>query len=718
MGSGQSSNTDVDVDLGRLFASLRERWVRIALVCVSVAIIAFILASLASPSYRAETRILIETRESIYTRPQSVNTDDRPILDSEGIASQVEVIDSTDILKKVADELDLASHEEFKADEPSLVSRLMIMAGLRSDPGNVAPENRVLRQLREQLEIYRVPESRVITIRFSSHDPELAAKVPNAVADAYLEVQKQAKIESNTSATDWLEPEIAELRKSVQEAEAKVADYRAKSDLLIGQNNSVLATQQLSEISSELSRVKAARAAAEAKAQAVRAALEGGASIETLPSVLASSLIQRLRERQVELQSQIADLSTTLLPNHPHIRSLNSQLTDLDRQIRAEAQKVLKGLETEADTARLRQQELVGELNTLKAEAARAGGQQVELRALQRNADSKRQLLESYLTRYSEAASRGERAYLPPDARVISRAVTPNVPYFPKVVPITAAAFAASLLLMIIATLLTELFSGRAMRPAPRPVAAIPQVAMPVVPAAPEEDAEAVEEDEAREEQRRLRVLGLSDAAPVAAEGDAAHLGIEAAAEKLMTGGANCAVFVSPEGDAGAASSVLVARMVADSGLRVILIDLTTSGAASVPMLETTAFPGITNLLAAEAQFRDVIRGDLYSDCHIIPVGTASGARAMRAVDRLPIITDSLATAYDVVIIECGHANIDALRRLVGENSVIMVSALNPDEGPAAGTARELAAAGLGETVLVTPVDGVPPPTPSDRDAA
>lgn len=722
MGSGQSSAADVDVDLGRLFASLRERWLRILLVCVGVAVIAFVLASFATPSYRAETRLLIETRESPYTRPQSANADDRPILDSEGIASQVEVIDSTSILNKVAGELHLEKREEFNGGKPSLLSRLLIGAGLRSDPSGVATDDRVLKAMREHLEIYRVTDSRVIAIRFSSHDPELAAAVPNAIANAYLDVQKEAKIESNTSATAWLKPEIDELRKSVQAAEAKVADYRAKSDLLVGQNNSILSTQQLSEISSELSRVKAARAAAEAKAGSVRAALKDGTSIETLPDVLASSLIQRLRERQVELQTQIADLSTTMLPNHPRIRALNSQLVDLDRQIREEAQKVLDGLDTEAETARRREQELTAELNELKVEAGKADEQQVELRALQRDADAKRQLLESYLTRYSEAASRGERDYLPPDARIISPALTPSAPYFPKIVPITAAAFAASLLLMTIATLLVELFSGRAMRPAPRPVETIPQVAMPVVvpePALERDDAaEAKAIAQARDEQRRRRVLGLAGASGENAMGVAAPLGIDAAARKLVDGSAKRAVFVSPEGDAGAASSVLVARQVADSGLRAILVDLTASGAASVPMLETSAFPGITNLLASEAQFSDVIRGDLYSDCHIIPIGTASPARAMRAADRLPIITDSLATAYDVVVIECGHMDAGELRRLVDAGTVIMVSALHPAEAPAAATARELAATGLAETVMVTPSGSAPTDSPRDRDVA
>ena len=116
----------------------------------------------------------------------------------------------------------------------------------------------------------------------------------------------------------------------MKEAEARVANFRSQSDLLIGQNNSVLATQQLSELSTELSRVRANRGAAEAKAESVRAVLQSGASLDALPEVLSSTLIQRLRERQVQLKADIADLSTTLLDNHPRIRALRSQLADLD----------------------------------------------------------------------------------------------------------------------------------------------------------------------------------------------------------------------------------------------------------------------------------------------------------------------------------------------------------------------------------------------------
>ena len=212
--------------------------------------------------------------------------------------------------------------------------------------------------------------------------------------------------------------------------------------------------------------MRASRGAAEANADGVRAVLKSGASLDALPEVLSSTLIQRLRERQVQLKADIADLSTTLLDNHPRIRALRSQLADLDRQIRTEAENVLNALGAEANAAQLREKQLVADLNALKAESARAGEEEVELRALEREANAQRELLESYLARYREASSRSDGNYLPADARIFSRAIAPSEPYFPKPIPIAGAAFVASLLVMAIVTLLQELFSGRAMRPA------------------------------------------------------------------------------------------------------------------------------------------------------------------------------------------------------------------------------------------------------------
>lgn len=732
MSGVQSTAGDVDVDLGQLFASLARNWLRLVLFSLAVTGLAFVLASLATPQYRAETRLLIETRESVFTRPDGSAGNEAPVLDEEGVTSQVEVIGSTDILKQVAKKLDLASRPEFDAaSEMSTISRLLVIAGLKSDPNELPPEERVLKAFREKLTIYRVERSRVIVIQFSSADPKLAAAVPNAIAEVYLDFQRSSKLESSTEATDWLKPEIADLNKRVKDAEARVASFRSQSDLLVGQNNSALATQQLSELSSELSRVRANRAAAEATAQSVRQALKSGGSIDAVPEVLSSGLIQRLRERQIQLRNDIADLSTTLLPNHPRIKALNSQLADLNVQIRAQAEKVLAGLVNEAASADLREKQLVADLNRLKVESGRVSEEEVELRALEREAAAQRALLESYLTRYREAASRQDRNYLPVDARVFSSAIVPSESYFPKIVPIVGAAFVGSLLLMAIFTLLQELFSGRAMRPAAGSrVTPVTQVAMPVrrVTSLADEgtscqwdnaEEQAVTADLADYDPKEQLVAAQEELRVSAPMPPVAHAGvsIETAAERLIAGGAARAIFISPEGDDAAATAVLVAREVADTGLRVLLLDLTATGAASRPMLDGGRYPGITNLLASEAQFTDVIRADHYSDCDVMPVGTADPARAMRAADRLPIIMESLTTAYDLVVVECGPADADEIRRLVGDGTEVLVSFLRHDE-EIADAADGLRAGGYQDVILVTPVGHELPTTPQPTRSA
>lgn len=703
-------DSDIDVDLGTLFSSIVKNWVRILVTALVVTALALAVAWLIPPKYKAETRILIETRESIYTRPDGATDGDRPILDQEGVASQVELITSADLLKQVAAKLDLASRSEFDGSaNMSAVGRLLVLVGLKSDPGEIPAEERVLKAFREKLTVHQVEDSRVIVVEFSSRDRQLAAEVPRAIAEAYVTLQRDAKLQSNSDATEWLEVEIKDLRARVREAEAKVAAFRAESDILIGQDDAPLATQQLSELSTELSRVRASRSSANAKAIAVGRALDNGTSLDSIPDVLESPLIQRLRERQVQLNADIADLSTTLLGNHPRIKALKSQLVDLDRQIAAEARKLLRSLRTEAETARIRERELVADLNKLKAESARAGEEQVELRALEREAAAQTELLESYLTRYREAASRRDRNYLPADARVFQEATVPAEPYFPKLIPIGLSAFAGAILIMVLISLMRELFSGQAMRQRHAHYAPVSPVAMPPVYTAAHGQAQF---DAAAKEPAPADPPANDHAAPVG------EMSVQAVADRLIAEGATRAILVSPEGDEAAATAVLIAREIADSGLRVLLMDLSANGVAARPMLNGAMLPGITNLLASEAQFTDVIHSDHYSDCDVIPAGTADAALAMRAIERLPIIMNSLTTAYDMVVVECGPADAEGVRRLVAPGSEVLISVIEPANEAVQVAANDLRAGGYDDLHMVSPVGYEPPHPPADDRSA
>ncbi len=750
MAGVNESQQDVDIDLGGLFGAIWRKRMRVLLATVACAGVAFAGASLIAPKYKGEARLLIETREPAFTTGQDrAQGGERPAFDELGIASQVQLLQSADLIKQVARNMKLYELEEFDTTaSPSAVSDLLVLLGIRKNPLDLPPEERVLKEFTEKLVVYQVERSRVIGIEFSSKDPRLAAEIPNEMAKVYLSLQSGAKLDTNSEATRWLEPEIANLREKVREAEQKVAEYRSQSDLLPTGENSNFAVRQLNDISAELARVRGERANAEARAESVRAVLTRGGAPDTLTDVVGSQMIQRLKESEAQIQGQISDLSTSLLEGHPRLKGLRSQLAGIKEQIRGETQKILSSLENEAKTAGLRETQLVQQLNTLKANAARAGEDEVGLKALEREAAAQRQLLETYLARYREATSRTDSSSTPADARVISAAVEPTEVSFPKVIPITVVGGVAGFALSAIAILLSELFSGRALRPvgvvASRRRDEEEEEDFEPVLMMVEEPVETVREPVVRREPAARSEYGavrnitaparslLSDIGPgeeedeapepaadeTVAEEDEDNYSVASVARHMIENNISVAVSVSPSGDRGSTATVMLARRIAEEHRKTLIIDLTGSACPTRLMAQSVHLPGITDLLVGDAAFSDIIHGDRLSTAHIIPRGNANIKRAMRGIDRLAMVIASLSDAYDAVIVECGPAEVEGVRRLThGQETDIILSIPGADEDEIVELIGAFGEAGYNEIVLMTG-EGSEPPRHPGRKAA
>lgn len=686
---------DVDIDLGRLVKAIWEKKALVAGLTAAAAGLAFIVTGMLNPLYKSETRLLIETREPVYSNDQTQQASDTSF-DDRAVTSQVEILRSTDLIKQVARNLDLSSREEFDPSaNPSAIGNVLIMLGLKKNPLDVPAEERVLKEFYKKLDVYAVPESRVLGIEFSSEDEALAAAVPNALVDVYLASQSGAKLENNTDASAWLEPEITKLRDRVRESESKVAEYRARTGLLLVNQQDTIAAKQLSDISTELSRVRAERADSEARAQSVRNALDNGQAVDAVSNVLDSPVIQRLRESEGNIRAQLADVSTTLLDAHPRMKGLRAQLADVERQVANEIRKVLSSLESNAKVARIREQELTAQLNELKAGSAREGEEAVELRSLEREAAAQRDLLETYLGRYREAASRTQPKALPADARVISRAVPASESYFPKTGPIVIVSALAAFLLSSIGVMLGELFSGRALRPSsgltrdPASGQGVSETGLTGAAAASVVTALPVEQTN-----QALRHIS----------NDADDFSVEAVAEQLVTDMTSVAVCISPEGDEGSAAAVMLVRTVAGDGLKTVLIDLTGSACPTELMAESIRLAGLTDLMCGEISIADSIHPDRLSTAHIIPRGNANARRAMRAIDRLPMVIDALTEAYDLVVVECGAADAASIARIArAERGEIILSILRSGETEIAELLIEFNAQGFEDVLLMTP---------------
>ncbi|MBY5335484.1 chain-length determining protein [Rhizobium leguminosarum] len=714
--SGVARDQDVDIDLGQLVRAVWARRLRILTITLVGAGVAFAGAKIMSPQYRSETRILIEPRAPAFASTQQINDASAgPLMDELNIASQVQLLQSADLLKKVINDLKLYNLPEFDdAASGSAMSSILVKLHLKKNPLANPPEERVIDAFVERLQVYQVPGSRVIGINFTSKDPKLAAAIPNAMANVYLSTQSGAKLDSNSEATRWLEPEIEGLRQKVSEAEKKVAEYRTSHGLLQTNGTTTFPAQQLNDISAELTRVRGDKANAEARAQAVRNALSSGEAFDTLPDIMSSQAIQRLKGTESGLQSQISDLQTSLLNNHPRLKSLRAQLSDIRTQIRQETQKILASIENESKVADLRANELERQSDTAQANSARAGEDEVGLNALEREANAQRQLLETYLVRYREAASRADSNSSPADARIVSKAIEPVDPYFPKMVPIVVVAAVATLIMSAIVIMLSELFSGRALRPtdaAPETIEAeavaeekhvsqaAPTVAAAKKPVQPSMLAVVADEEDVIED------VKAAEEAPE--DEDENEFSVASVADYLTGSRAPLAIAISPTGDNGSAATVSLTRMLADAGRRVILIDMTGSGYPTELMAEDQAALGVTDLLCGEAAFGDTIHGDRLSDAHLIPQGQSDVRRAMRGVDRLSLLLDALAAAYDLVVVECGSADVAGVSRLTRSRDIeIILSLPEVEETIFVALMTEFQAAGYERVVLMSGGEG------------
>jgi succinoglycan biosynthesis transport protein ExoP len=613
---------------------------------------AFIAVSLMTPRYKSEARVLVEGRENIFLRPEVDKAMvERGSIDAETVTSQVQLILSRDLAREVIKDLNLTESPEFNAalKEFSPLSILRTI-GILKDPMSMALEERVLAAYYDRLTAFAIDKSRVITIEFQSADPELAARGANLIAEKYLSFQQVAKQDQARSAGQWLSGELEKLRSKVSEAEAKVEDYRAKSNLFVGSNNTSLVGQQLTELSSQVSAARAQKADTEARARQIREALRAGQSLDS-SDVANSELIRRLSEQRVTLRAQLAEQSSTLLPQHPRIKEMRAQIADLDQQIRAEGDRLVRSLESEAKVAGSRLETLSSNLEQFKRQTASTSDQDVQLRALEREAKAQRDLFESYLAKYREATARDSIAAAPADARIISRAVVSNIPYFPKKMPIILIAALGTFCLATAFVVTGALLSGETYRPAPRAADAVS-----VVVAAP---APRPANARSRASDRLPAAPNLAAPAVQAPPVAVASAGptIDDIAEALHQsgeGGRSVAVIGSARNVGTTLTAIALARTLARTA-RVVLVDLA-FGSPNIDVISNDpAAPGMAELVRGQASFGDVITRDRGSRAHLVTAGQVGGdAAGLLQSQMLWAAIGALSQSYDYLVLDAG----------------------------------------------------------------
>ena len=396
-------------------------------VAGTIFLLALAFTLIQTPRYTATSSVMVAPRKAEVGADNSTTTQaSDPVMADANVDSQVEVLKSGVLAADVVRRLDLTHDRAFLAslNPPSRIPFVPAAA-----PPARMSEAAVIDQLQKRLAIHRVAQTLVLDIAFSSPDPQLAARVANAYAEAFVDQSVTQKLDDSRQANRLLGGQLDHLRAQVEAAETAVAQYRAAHNLLAVQG-STIAEQEITSLDQQVAVDRAGAAEAAARLSTARSQMAHGSHGDDVGESLNSPVIQELRKQREEASTKLADLQVSFGDRYPPVMAVKQQIADIDHQIDAEIKRIISNLDAQNHVAQQRVDSLVGSVGAVRGQLAGASAAEVKLNELQRTADSERTLYEGVLNRVKETQTQAVTAEA--DARVTNYAVAPPKPSSPK----------------------------------------------------------------------------------------------------------------------------------------------------------------------------------------------------------------------------------------------------------------------------------------------
>jgi succinoglycan biosynthesis transport protein ExoP len=627
---------------GVLLAVVRRRRLPLTATTLLVPLLAWLALGQMTPRFSAVATVLYEPNAFAVRELQSILRAD-PTTEAV-MSSQAEIVRGLTIAERVANQLHLAEIPEFNT---SLRPLGLVQRGLKqvsalfgvAKPAVAADvedaRSAVILAVRDATSVAIAKSSRVLEITFTSQDRRLAAAAANLIADLYIRDQLDVKFAAVRHATDWLETRVVELRRDVGKAEDRVAAYRASRGLAKG----VLAglnTEQVSRLSADLAQARNEMAQVQARLDAARGRTGAAAQAAIAPSVTL------LRSQQEVLGAQLQSTLARQGPRHPESLALQSQYAEASRSVAAEIARVVAAAAAELRADRERVASLEAALRAATATQDSNDQAQVPLNALERDSEASRTLLQSVLERVQQTVQ--QNAIETPDARLISAALPPSQPSFPRAAPLLAGAVVFGLFFGLLLAYLLELAdatfrSGEDVRSL---------LGLPCFALVPEIPSDAL---------RRYHIgdyIAHKPLSPFAEQLRALRAGLWLGSG---AGGAVrpriIAITAARPAEGKTTVALALARAAAMAGERVALVDCDIREPGLGRLLKSDGNLGLVDCLLGHAALPDVIGRDTLTNLDFIPAGASEiHSLGLLMSDAMAEVLQALRGEYDLVLLD------------------------------------------------------------------
>ena len=632
-------------ELWRTFA--RYRW-NVAGVMFALAVIGVLHAFSAEPIYRATVTILVETRPDHAVQVQEVY--DPGYGAREYLGTQFELLRARGLAGRVVDKLDLTANPEFLpvATDPTLWDLLRagrwqaLLPFIDEEPAIAeAPEERRERAisiLLKMLTIEPVVATQLMRVHLDSPSRELSTAIANTLGDTYVESGLESRLEATERATRWLTARLSDLRTKLEDSEKALQEYRERFELVNVGGSRGLVEEELLDNSRKLREAQRKKTELASSYWKIKQAGGDTAKLAEISSLLLDPLVQKASDNQSQAEQAVKLLQERYGKKHPQMAAAQTRLAAAQRAYSEQLRLAANGIKAEYEIAAETERALLSVVSGTKGQIRKLDQRDFEAKAVEREVETNRELYEMFLKRFKETDTTSTYEQL--NARIVDRAIPPQLPFKPnktKIVTLwTLAGLLLGLLLAALRHLLTQTIQS------PDQLEQLTQ--MPVISVLP-----------------RVTGLGSKTSAPVMcmehprapfAEGvrsirASLHLSdVDRRMKKVMFTSA-----LPQEGKSSIASSFAA---VLGHTERIVLVeaDLRAPSLKKIFGIPQEA-PGIVELLSGQATFDQVLYVHKASGIHVLPVAKipANPAEVVSSAAFSKML-DLLAQRYDRVVVD------------------------------------------------------------------
>lgn len=645
-------------DLSNYINIVRRQFPTILLVIACVVALGLVYLFTATPRFSATARMVIDTKKVQLFQTQSLGD---IAVDPGMTETQVEILKSENISLAVIKDLRLTDDAEFVGSGGGLIGAVLSFAtGLFSsdEPSSEFElQRRALGRFEKQRNIKRVGLTYVMDIEFTSISPDKSAQIANAIADAYIVDQLEAKYQSTKRASVWLQDRIKELRTQATAAQRAVVGFKEKNNI-VDTGGRLMGEQQLAEVNSQLIMQRAATAEAKARLDRINDIMQQDIPDASVADALKNDTIIKLRGQYVDLAARAAEWANRYGPNHLAVVRLRSQMLEIRRNITDELSRIQQAYKSDYDIALTRERSIRNSLDNVVSENQMTNQAQVQLRELESSAQTYQAMYENFLQAYMQATQ--QQSFPITEARLISPATRPLGKSQPKTVIVLGVTLAGGLMLSLGIAMFREL-SDKVFRTSRQVEDLLRTHCLAVLPAVKQPLGKADSNDEGgrgeatRALRRTDRMLSYVVEAPFSRFTESIRsLKVAVDLNGVLKENKVIGITSTLPNEGKSTVSANFAELIAHAGGRVLLIDLDLRN----PSLSRTLAPdarGLIDVISGKMALADAIWTDRATGLAFLPGGAAPKmlhTNEIVASSAMKKLFDHLRTVYDYIVVD------------------------------------------------------------------